>query len=1210
MAHLCSSSNSVHLARALKGPVFRKLRRRADCAQDAGEEVVLKCLTVWQHPEFVDADKRRSTWMALREAEICRMLSGCDGVLPLLDCFVAAIPQQQQQQHGPGRGGQKRMGQGAKGATRLDLDPHPLHLDLSQEKCLLVLVFPYMSSGTLADVLRRVQHPHSQHISSSFSSGAACSSSSVKEARGGREWRRVMKEEEVAGVIARLVGALSHAQKRNIVHRDLKAENVLVDDDGQVWLADWGLATFVELTGTGEAQPHSEGSAKSKGKGKAKAVEEQWHWHSLGGEDDTFCGTPAYLSPETATSRRTSHASDVWALGCLAVLLLTGAPAFPAVRSPRAQVHFASQLDARSTGHDGGQSDETSFTSEGNSSETKMPPLPPPPRRRRPDASASASTSARRAARDLLDRIAVGDWDCSRMEMMRRKISKACLRVVQGMLEVDEGKRWTARQVGDSAWLRRFGVAQEQQQQQQQEQQEQDEHVEAEAMQEEILLRDASLIDERKRGVSGHWSVRKVRSDEAQSILDKHQPNDSATSKFATPRASRSRFSGRSDSLSSNDLPSSQGATGRTVQGVPADRAPTHMREMKGQVRSAATSPWATVRARSGASRTSTSCSSSKAATSTSGVPSTSTSASDRHSLSHVNSGQSTSTPRTARSRTGGKEKRGAEMSARSTLSLRSALQSLSRSEEMDRLVSTLIDDEEEEQEEEESGKEETTWEARRGLNGRGRLGGERVRRARFELGEGGGMRKEEGTQPVRTPFGVLRMNVQSAVRSDSSVATIGLPTQQTRNSPKEQAKEVIEAQCDVSESGLRDPLHRAEMLVEHEGATRRSNTPQLVDSSSKAPSIHENARGAHPATRLHKTLPASRSRSRSPTPAQSQKPSGRADCAGTFGLPPIKQRTRFGRIEITRSGNVSVRLVASTQRLVDLDEVWRDVRVCGALQSRSSSKDAAANAMLELCLSKDLRFWSVKALHERQDAKSSSACAQPEAEREVEAMPKTLEPVYEHARRWLARLRRRTSLAAFIVPPSTVPLLCRRDADGNASGRADEALRLGAGTCTIMCNLPFPDYEVRWSLSVRHVRREQDDARSQQQQQRRDDGSEVEMAYAGRIIVQVLRSSQQLILSREQHPSAAAPSSTQAHSSGTWTKHLVPLLLLPLLPSSSSDVEAQEEEEVISIDASSPIIADLASIEKAALCVAVACSDSVKNVARGALSSRSSSIL
>ncbi|CEH16446.1 protein kinase domain containing protein [Ceraceosorus bombacis] len=203
---------------------------------------------------------------------------------------------QQQQQHGPGRGGQTRMGQGAKAATRLDVDLHNGHLDLSQEKCLLVLVFPYMSSGTLADVLRRVQHPHSHHISSSLSSGAASSSSSLKQATGGGEWRRVMKEEEVAGVIARLVAALSHAKKRNIVHRDLKAENVLVDDDGQVWLADWGLATFVEQTGTRPAQPGSEAGAKSNGKGKAKAVEEQRQWQSLDG-DDTFCGTPAYLSP-------------------------------------------------------------------------------------------------------------------------------------------------------------------------------------------------------------------------------------------------------------------------------------------------------------------------------------------------------------------------------------------------------------------------------------------------------------------------------------------------------------------------------------------------------------------------------------------------------------------------------------------------------------------------------------------------------------------------------------------------------------------------------------------------------------------------------------------------------------------------------------------------------------------------------------------------
>ena len=43
-----------------------------------------------------------------------------------------------------------------------------------------------------------------------------------------------------------ILGCISHCHSKNIVHRDLKPENVLMDQDGYICLADFGLAKFLK----------------------------------------------------------------------------------------------------------------------------------------------------------------------------------------------------------------------------------------------------------------------------------------------------------------------------------------------------------------------------------------------------------------------------------------------------------------------------------------------------------------------------------------------------------------------------------------------------------------------------------------------------------------------------------------------------------------------------------------------------------------------------------------------------------------------------------------------------------------------------------------------------------------------------------------------------------------------------------------------------
>ncbi|MFG3347503.1 serine/threonine-protein kinase [Streptomyces sp. NPDC048018] len=110
----------------------------------------------------------------------------------------------------------------------------------------------------------------------------------------------VLPAEKVATVAAHAAAGLAAAHRQGVVHRDIKPGNLLMDSDGTVKLADFGIARFVDdpsgaLTTTGQ-----------------------------------IVGTGLYLAPERALGNPASPASDVYSLGCVLYQLLTGRPPFRA----------------------------------------------------------------------------------------------------------------------------------------------------------------------------------------------------------------------------------------------------------------------------------------------------------------------------------------------------------------------------------------------------------------------------------------------------------------------------------------------------------------------------------------------------------------------------------------------------------------------------------------------------------------------------------------------------------------------------------------------------------------------------------------------------------------------------------------------------------------------------------------------------------------
>ncbi|MSQ96473.1 MAG: serine/threonine protein kinase [Gemmataceae bacterium] len=112
----------------------------------------------------------------------------------------------------------------------------------------------------------------------------------IVEEQGRLNWR------DVLDIALQIAPALRHVHDHGVIHRDIKPSNLIRNTAGQVKLTDFGIAKVFAAT----------------------------HLTSTGG----IVGTAEFLSPEQAAGKIVGKRSDIYCLGCVLYMLLTGRPPF------------------------------------------------------------------------------------------------------------------------------------------------------------------------------------------------------------------------------------------------------------------------------------------------------------------------------------------------------------------------------------------------------------------------------------------------------------------------------------------------------------------------------------------------------------------------------------------------------------------------------------------------------------------------------------------------------------------------------------------------------------------------------------------------------------------------------------------------------------------------------------------------------------------
>ncbi|KAL5518565.1 hypothetical protein ACEPAH_248 [Sanghuangporus vaninii] len=145
-------------------------------------------------------------------------------------------------------------------------------------------------------------------------------------------WTGGMEEEVVKCILKQALEGLNYLHINGFIHRDVKAANLLIDDDGTVLLGDLGVAaslsdeeSFSSSSGSGQrinfVGPSIGDSVRPSGQAPTKVKL---------GKRKSFVGTPCWMAPELISGKQYDAKADIWSFGITAIELTHG-------RAPRSR---------------------------------------------------------------------------------------------------------------------------------------------------------------------------------------------------------------------------------------------------------------------------------------------------------------------------------------------------------------------------------------------------------------------------------------------------------------------------------------------------------------------------------------------------------------------------------------------------------------------------------------------------------------------------------------------------------------------------------------------------------------------------------------------------------------------------------------------------------------------------------------------------------
>jgi predicted Ser/Thr protein kinase len=150
---------------------------------------------------------------------------------------------------------------------------------------------------------------------------------------------RKIAPEEAFGIVPKICDALQYAHELGVVHRDIKPENVLLDKQGRVKIADFGIAKIMAAGGlpasadSGNIQ-HPTSNTQPPINGPMALTQDQ------------VVGTPHYMAPEQVEKPQlVDHRADIYSLGVVFYEMLTGELPLGKFAAPSTKVHVDVRLD-------------------------------------------------------------------------------------------------------------------------------------------------------------------------------------------------------------------------------------------------------------------------------------------------------------------------------------------------------------------------------------------------------------------------------------------------------------------------------------------------------------------------------------------------------------------------------------------------------------------------------------------------------------------------------------------------------------------------------------------------------------------------------------------------------------------------------------------------------------------------------------------------